>query len=154
MGWAARHRLYESTMLRRFTFSPDKTGRTRFRLVFEAFISRGTQKQDQRQSKEDHRSEARILSALKAISEPHPDAPVPTEDALDTRLRVLRLGGGTLELEQPDFKRLQEYVESTQWTAGLTDVIVELEDALDSAEKLEKDEREMRPSSAQKLKRA
>lgn len=124
-------------MKRRFAFDDTPAGRQAFRLVWDAVLNRGNPEQGQRQSKDDHRSEARIVRALKAISEPHPDAPLPPEDAPDLRMRRLRAGGGTLTLEQPDYKRLCEYVERAQWTAGLTDVIADLEDALDAAEKVE-----------------
>ena len=137
MGWASRLKERESDMVRRFAFEDTATGRQQFRLVWDAFVNRGTPEQGQRQTKDDHRSEARVLRALKAISEPHPDAPAPAEDAPDLRMRRLHAGGGTLTLEQPDYKRLCEYVERAQWTAGLTDVVADLEDALDAAEKVE-----------------
>jgi hypothetical protein len=124
-------------MIRRFHFDDTPEGRQRFRFAFEALLTRGTPKADQRQSKEDHRSEARILRALKAISDPHPDAPPPTDGQPDLRMRVLKSGGGTLELQQPDYKRLQDYVQETQWATPLIDLVVDFEDQFDAAEKVD-----------------
>jgi hypothetical protein len=127
-------------MRRRFTFPDSREGRQYFRLVYEALVSRGSQRGDQRQSKDDHRSEARILKALKRISLPLDDLPKPSDGQPDLRLRQLACpedGNAVIELEQPDWKRLCDYVEQTQWAAGLTDLVVDLEDALDAAEKIE-----------------
>jgi len=131
-------------MMRRFEFRDDKASRTWFRLLYEAFISRGSANREQRQTKDDHRSEARILKALKAISVPHPDAPDPDKDSPDTRLRVLQRGGGIIELEQPDWARLQKYVDETQWSSSLVDVVIALQDAMDVAEKVDENPRELK----------
>jgi hypothetical protein len=120
-----------SRMKRRFTFSDKQE----FRLVYEAFVTRGSSDRDKKYSKEDHRSEARILKVLKSISEP--DGPEPINGSPDLRMRVLRGNNLSIELEQNDFKRLCEYFDNTQWAAGLTDVIVDLSDRLDTAEKVE-----------------
>jgi len=109
-----------------------------FRLVYEAFVSRGSAERDKKQSKDDHRSEARILKQLKAISEPEGSEPV--NGSLDLRMRILREPGLSIELPQVDFKRLQEYVENCQWSAGIVDVIADLEDKLDTAEKINSEE--------------
>src|SRR6266487_1488526 len=127
MGYAARTRARDATMLRRFVFDDSSLGRQQFRLVWDAFANRGNPEQGTRQTREDHRSESRIARALKAISEPHPDAPVPSEDAPDLRMRRLLHGGGALILEQPDYKRLLDYVERAQWTSSLTDIVADLE---------------------------
>lgn len=118
-------------MKRRFTFSTKQE----FRLVYEAFISRGSAERDKKQTKEDHRSEAKILKQLKSISEA--EGPEPINGNLDMRMRALREDGLSIELDQSDYKRLIEYFDNTQWSAGLTDVIVELSDKLDTAEKVE-----------------
>ena len=138
-GWGGERNTYLTVgresrlprMKRRFTFS----NKQEFRLVYEAFVTRGSSDRDKKQTKEDHRSEAKILKQLKMISEP--DGPEPINSNLDLRMRVLNGFPATIELEQNDYKRLCEYVENTQWSAGLVDVIVELEDALDTAEKIE-----------------
>ena len=120
-------------MKRRFTFS----NKQEFRLVYEAFVTRGSSDRDKKQSKEDHRSEAKILKQLKSISEPEGNEPI--NGSPDLRMRTLREDGLSIELEQPDFRRLQEYVEGCQWSAGIVDIITDLEDKLDSAEKVSLD---------------
>lgn len=133
MGTEARANEKARTMIRRVTFAPGQA--VYFRLTYEAFLSRGSSPTDKRVSKDDKRSEAKILRALKTVSDPVGEDP--GEGKLDARLRVLKAGGGVLDLEHPDFKRLQQYVEDAQWMSGLTDIAADLEDWLDTAEKVE-----------------
>lgn len=113
-------------MIRRLTFTDSPAHKTYLRLIWIAFSSRGSASSDARVTKDDRRSDSRILRALKSIAEPVGDPPKDGE--LDGRPLQLRDGGGSIELEQPEFKRLQKYVEETQWAAAVTDVVADLED--------------------------
>lgn len=120
-------------MTRKITFDGSADHRIYFRLLYDAFASRGTASRDKRFSSDDHRSDARILRAFKQLGEPIGEPPL--EGELDARPRRLA-AAGTLELTQSDFKRLQGYCESTQWIAVMTDVAMDMEDWLDTAEKV------------------
>lgn len=122
-------------MIRTLTFQGTPEHRIYFRLLYEAFRSRGSAAQDARVSKEDKRSDAKLLRALKSVSDPVGEAPPDGE--LDARLRALKPEGGILALEQPEFKRLQTYCDTTQWMSAVTDVAADLDDWLDSAEKVD-----------------
>lgn len=136
MGYAQRFRQREHAMMRRVTFDDSPQHKVYFRLLYEAFRSRGSAPDGKRVSKEEKRTDAKILRALKLVSEPIGEEPAAGE--LDGRTRkLLDVVGGALELEQPEFKRLQTYVEDTQWMAAMTDVAADLEDWLDTAEKVE-----------------
>ncbi len=124
-------------MIRRLTFDGRPEHRVFFRMLYEAFRSRGSAKPDTRVSKEEKRTDARILKALKQVSDPTGEEP--KEHELDTRLRVLHKDGGVVDLEQPEFKRLQTYCDETQWVSVLTDLSSDLEDWLDTAAKVEND---------------
>ncbi len=121
--------------MRRLTFDATPEHVTYFHLLYEAFRSRGSAAPETRVSKEEMRTDAKILRALKTVSGPIGDPPPAA--AVDTRLRALKPEGGVVTLEQPEFKRLQTYVEATQWTSTATDVAVALMDWLDTAEKVE-----------------
>ena len=57
---------------------------------------------------------------------------------------MLQRGGGIIELEQPDWARLQKYVDETQWSSSLVDVVIALQDAMDVAEKVDENPRELK----------
>lgn len=135
MGYASRARQKRWAMIRVVQLQPISQHMAFFQLIFEAFYSRGSAPTEQRVSKEDRRSESRILRALKEISDPVGEEP--KEGEIDRRLRTLKKEGGSLRLDQPDFSRLQRFVEQTQWQSGITDVVADLEDALETAEKSE-----------------
>ncbi len=122
-------------MKRRLTCDPTPLHRTYFRLLAEAFRSRGSAPADRRISKEEKRTDATILRAIKAISDPVGEAPAAGD--LDLRPRALKPEGGVIELDQPAFKRLHTYCEENQWVSSLADVATDLDDWLDSAEKVE-----------------
>lgn len=122
-------------MTRQLKFDPAK--KLYFRMVYPAFITRGSAPQDKRVSEEEVRSDARILKALKTISDPIGD--LGAEEELDGRPRSLKLEGGVLTLSQPDFTRLSTYLKSTQWMSASADVAVDLIDWFDTADKIEKE---------------
>ena len=120
-------------MIRSVTFDgTNERDRTLFTLLREAFLSRGNPKPEERQTKEDYRAEAKIKKQLDALSDPTGDAPATVPD---TRPRVLKAETVDLRLEQPEFARLQRYVDSAQWTPHVVDLVMELADRLDAAEK-------------------
>ena len=124
-------------MTRRFTFPDTDQGRLWFWYGYLALARRGDPAQGTKQSKADHRSEAKIVRALNAISEPLPGSVPPLAGMPDNRVRGLKTGAWVIALEQPDFKRLQDYLEATQWDATLTADLADLQDALETAEKIE-----------------
>jgi len=91
-------------------------------------------------SKEDQRSESKIVRQLKGITIPAPSQPEPERGQPDLRARQLRDGGGEIELEQPEFKRLVEYIETMQWSGAITDDIADFLDSLE-VESVKVDER-------------
>lgn len=105
-----------------------------FQLLYESFLTRGSNR-DRRVSIEDKRSEARILRALKEVSEPV--GPDQQPGALDTRTRKLTDGGGAIELEGKDYHRLLKYVQESQNPSGFADLADDLEQLLLNAEKVE-----------------
>ncbi len=131
MGSGQRVNEKDREKLRRLTFT-DQT--LMFRLLYEGFISRGSSR-ERRVSPDEKRSEARILRALKAISEPV--GAEPAEGEPDLRQRRLLEAGGVLEVKQGDFTRLQKYIEQMQSPAALADVAQDLEVFLESAEKID-----------------
>lgn len=122
-------------MIRRLEFDGSSAHQIHFRLLFDAFRSRGSAPPDRRVSRDEKRADDKILRGLKAISEPVGGCP--GEGELDVRPRTLRAGGGVMALEQHVYRQLQGYVEETQWMPQLSDVALELEDWLDTAEKAE-----------------
>lgn len=123
-------------MIRRVQFNgSSQSHKVYFRLLFDAFASRGSAPRDSRVSKEDKKADSRILKALKAISDPIGEEP--EDGAPDGRFRKLKPEGGTLELEQkPEFARLVKFCEEAQWSSAVTDAADELEQLLDAAEKV------------------
>lgn len=127
-------------MLRRVQFDgTNEMDKAHFTLLREAFLGRGSAKQEDRRSKDDHRSESRIKRAMDSISVPREvvgqEAPKP--GAPDLRSRDLKEEKVTLTLEQPDFSRLQKYADETQWMPHVIDLAMDLTDRLDAAEKVE-----------------
>lgn len=121
-------------MQRKVTFSDSH--KVFFKLIWDAFRSRGVVRpEDRRVSQADRREERRILQALKAISDPVGDPP--KDDDPDVRPRVLKPGGGVLALDVPEFTRLLKYVSESQWSSGVADLACDLEDWLESADKIE-----------------
>jgi hypothetical protein len=118
-------------MTRRYTFPDTPQGALRCTLAWTAMANRGNPADGQRKSTSEQRSEGRIVRALKAITIPAPSQPEPERGQPDLRARQLKEGGGAIELDQPDFKRLVEYIESMQWAGAVTD---EVSDFLDSLE--------------------
>ena len=140
MGYAQRAKELRNGMQRLIEFDgTNERDKADVGMIYEAFLNRGAPQRDARQSKEDHRSEARIKRALDAITSPreleHQVAPEP--GALDLRPRILKPGTQKLVLEQPDFARLLRYVEECQWMPHVVDRAVDLADRLDAAEKVE-----------------
>lgn len=117
------------------TFDGSPQHKLYFKLIFEAFRSRGSAPPDQRVPKAERRMENKILRQLKSISEPVGEAP---KDG-DPDMRALQLSGtgGVMELEQPEFARLQKFIEDTQWQSLVSDVETDLEDWFDTAEKVD-----------------
>lgn len=135
MGYESRRNQKESAMIRRVVLDGSATHKLYFRLILEAFLTRGSAARDEKVTKEERRSDGKILRGLKAISDPVGDEPKDGE--MDGRPRALAATGGVIEMEQPEFKRLQMFVERTQWQSGVSDVSTDLEDWLDTAEKAE-----------------
>ena len=140
MGYAQREKEQRNRMQRLIEFDgTNERDKADVGMIYEAFLNRGAPSRDARQSKEDHRSEARIKRALDTITTPreleHQVAPAP--GALDVRPRMLKSGKQRLVLAQPDFARLLRYVEECQWMPHVVDRAVDLADRLDAAEKIE-----------------
>lgn len=118
------------------TFTRSAQHKQFFRLIFEAFRSRGSAEPGQRVAKADRRMESRILRALKAIGTPIGEAPADGDPDL-REWHLLETEGGTLTLEQPEFAKLQKFIEETKWQSLVSDVETDLEDWFDAAEKVE-----------------
>jgi hypothetical protein len=109
--------------------------RVHFNLLQQAFSTRGSAQPGMRVTSEERRSESKILRRFKACGQPIGEV---AEGEPDMRLIELnKLTPQPFELEQPEFKRLQKYVLEGQWAPGLTDVVADLEDRLETAEKVE-----------------
>lgn len=121
-------------MIRQVAFTGSSTHQVYFRMLYEAYRSRGSAAPETRVSSADRRSDGKILKALKGIGQPIGDAPIDGE--LDLRPLTLRSGGGTIALEQPEFALLQKYVENTQFVSALADLQCDLDDWLDAAERI------------------
>ena len=132
MGKEERQADKDAKATRRLQFTSEH--KVLFRLLLDAFITRGSQR-DRRVTPEDKRSEARILRALKSVSDPVGQEPA--EGELDARERRLMDDGGTIELQGADFKRLQRYVEQAQTPCALADVADDLEQLLNHADKID-----------------
>lgn len=135
MGWAERL----PRVKRRYTFDDTEQGALQCTLAWTAMANRGSPREGSRVSAEDKRSEGRIVRQLKALTVPVATQPEPERGQPDLRARQLITGGGTLELDQADFKRLVEYIESMQWSGAITDDASDLLDALDTCEKVKEE---------------
>lgn len=147
---------------RTLTFEQSATDKIRFRLLWDALLSGSQvertklQRDQKQQSREDRRAERRLKEALVSISVPiegealerwiKNGGVLPTsDDEIDRRPRQLN-GGGEITFEQPDYSRLQRYVEQTPWLVDVVEHVADLEDWLEATpkrdSKKQKDEEE------------
>lgn len=131
-------------MKRKVTLSSkNATDRRHYTLLCNALATRGSQSRDPRTgdlprlSKDEKRSDARIRQALWKLGAPDVMSEIPAPKGDEPDLRPLKLTGGALILDQPDWTRLLAYVELSQWTVHFVSDGVELEDRLDGAEKID-----------------
>ncbi len=123
-------------MIRVLTFTPDDTGKyALLQIAIEAGSAALRQKKPDDFTRDVRRSEMRIQRSLRAIGHVPPDVEELKANAIgltiDNRKRVLN-GGGDVRLEQPDFKRLNDYVDATPWLQDLSEQITELQDWLEA----------------------
>lgn len=139
-------------MTRVLTFrADDPKNDKRFEMLESAIHCMGDK--SEKRSRDVIRSEARMLTALRSISEPKTadgerhvvvcsncganlDAKHNGLDAV-RELRVLRPGEQRLELSAEDYKRLDAYLETTPWLPALAEAAVDTWDWFSAAEKVE-----------------
>jgi hypothetical protein len=109
------------------TFDGDH-GAQRFAFLRIALLNAGDGKGDR--SRAAIRTEARLLEALDAVSDP-----APTEK--DPDHRVLKPEGGTVTLAQDDFDRLSAYVDTTPWVPRVARDAVDVQDWLSASVKVD-----------------
>jgi hypothetical protein len=114
-------------MKRIVKFEGDKAAK-RFDSVRMALLNSGDGKGER--SRDRVRREARVLDLLDTISEPidqaNPDGP-----------RKLKADGGTLTLDQPDHKLIEDYLSTAPWNAAGSRGAVDAQDWWESAGKEE-----------------
>ena len=101
----------------------------RFELCRTAILSAGNGSGGR--TRETIRKEARLLDALDSISEP--SEPIPQ----DPDARSLKVGTSTLTLTQDDHALLTLYLDTTPWTPRVSRDVVDAQDWLSAAEKVE-----------------
>lgn len=120
MGKEAR--AHEQT---RRTLAFDADDAVRFKLLYQAFLTRGSRKDERPLTLEERKSEGRILAQLKAISDGIGQEPKPGEP--DGRMRELSDAGGSVTLDGPDYARLLRYVRDHQVPVAFMDAYLDLE---------------------------
>lgn len=115
-------------MTRTVIFDGDKAAK-RFEFCRIAVIGAGNGKGER--TREVVRREARILTALDAISEPMP----PTEE--DKSPRALLAGEHVWTLSQEDHALLEGYLDTTPWLPRAAQSAVDVQDWWSAAEKVE-----------------
>ena len=107
-------------MKRRLEFDESARSGARFKRLYEGLLSGA----ERAKNIEIIRREARVLDALDAISD--------TEDTPQGPQRKVR-AGTALELDQADFKLLEQYVHNTPWLPVVSRQIVDLVDWMSTA---------------------
>ncbi len=99
----------------------------RFELLRTALLAGGDGKQPR--NREIIRSEARLLNALDEVS-------IEAQDSVDKDKRVLKANAPVL-LSQEDFALLSTYVDTTPWAPRVSREVVDLQDWLSAADKVD-----------------
>lgn len=121
-------------MKRQYTFPDTPDGAVDATIAWIAMSKRVNERSGERgeskKSIDDQRSEGKIIRAIKLITDPV--GPDPERGYPDLRERILKKGGGILELDQTEYKRLQDYIGNMQWGGSVTDVAFDLLDRLEA----------------------
>jgi hypothetical protein len=120
---------------RSLTFAPEDT--KRFELLLTGFLLGGNQLYPQSsRTRDDRKREAKILRALKAISDP-PIVPSGNGQPPDETRRSLSVTGGAVSLEQDQFDIVIKYVEACPFLTHVSDDVDDLLDWLYAAPRVE-----------------
>lgn len=116
-------------IMREFRFTPNKQGRSDFRVAFDALRSQ----EGNKISKEDRPQVAAMQRLLESVSAPVGDLP---EDAeVDLRNRVLLPAGGTIELPQRLHEKLVAWVDTAPFHALVSIAVEDFKDRWSAADK-------------------
>lgn len=128
-------------MMRRLVFTGEKAA-ARFEYLHEALMGFGDQKGER--SRAVLRQEARLQDALDPVSEPDTEKHVSCDKcgrrANDDARRLregLNDGNAVVLLKEEDHKLLSDYVDKRPWLPRVARTIVDLQDWLSSADKIE-----------------
>lgn len=120
--------------MRRFVCPPTLAGRQDFRLLYETFRGRDPEKC----AKDERPYLAVVQRALERISDPMGE--LPAEAEFDLRLRRLHADGGTIDVSQKVFTKMQDWIDEGKFQAGLSVQVEDLRDRLEQAEKYDDDD--------------
>ncbi len=127
---------------RTLTFAASLLHAQYYAMLYKALAERGGS--PGRPSREDLLAERRLLTAFQAAGTPVGDPPefIPGDPpGFDARFYTLTAQGGTVQIRQkPDFALLERYLEQTPFQAGLTGILLDLEDWLSAAPKSDTEE--------------
>jgi hypothetical protein len=119
-------------MTRRLTFGPEDA--QKFDLVLTGFLQGGNAlNQSNKREAHERKKEAKVLRALKGISDPVASNGKPTNPLVDNEQRQLRTGGGDVVLEQDQHEVLVKYIEACPFTTQISDLVDDLLDWLHAA---------------------
>ena len=116
-------------MKRVVVFEGEKAAK-RFELCRIAILGAGDAKGPR--NRETIRREARLLDAFDAVSAADPKA-----DEKDPDARVLKPEGGSVTISQEDHVLLATYLDTTPWMPRIARAVVDAQDWLSAAEKVE-----------------
>jgi hypothetical protein len=124
---------------RTLTFAPEDT--KRFELLLTGFLLGGNQANQSEngaksRTRDDRKREAKILRALKAISDP-PLVPSSNGQPPDETRRSLQITGGAVSLEQDQLDIVIKYVEACPFLTHVSDDVDDLLDWLYAAPRVE-----------------
>ena len=115
-------------MTRTLTFAPEDG--KRFELLLTGFLLGGNQaNKDASRTRDDRKREAKILRALKQISDP----PSSNGQPPDEMRRALHQAGGAVALEQDQLDMVIKYVEACPFLTHVSDDVDDLLDWLYAA---------------------